>query len=186
MANPVHESHTLVEFYMEAVEHKFESEKAGRPIFKEIPFVRIVVPGDRNNITEGKATEYHKTRYPNAWRAFEAGQAQGITGTPLETWPQITRAHVKEAKYYEVHTVEQLASLADIHCQRLGMGWTELRQKAKDFLAIAEGTAQQTAQAAENERLRQEMENMKAQLAELSANAQKAKPGRPKQEPVEA
>lgn len=186
MANPVHESHTFVEFYLEPVEHKFDSEKEGRPVFKEIPYVRIVVPGDRNNVLEVKATQYHKNRYPNAWKAFEAGQTQGFSGTRLEEWPQITRAQVKEAKFYEVHTVEQLAALADIHCQRLGMGWTELRQKAKAYLDIAAGTANQTAQAAENERLRQEMENMKAQLAELSANAQKAKPGRPKQEPVEA
>jgi hypothetical protein len=186
MANPVHESHTFIEFFMEAVEYKFESEQAGRPIFKEIPFFRITVPGDRNNVTEGKVTEYHKKRYPKAWAAFQAGQAQGVTGTPLETWPQITRSQVKEAKYYEIHTVEQLSQLADIHCQRLGMGWTDLRQKAKDYIDLAAGTAHQTAQAAENERLRQEMEAMRAQIAEISANAEKNKPGRPKKETVEA
>jgi len=184
MANPVHESHTFVEFYMEAVEFKFESEREGRPIFKEIPFVRIVIPGDRNNIVEGKATDYHKNRYPKAWAAFQQGQKQGMSGTPLESWPQIQRAQVKEAKFYEIHTLEQLAELADTHCQRLGMGWTELRQKAKDYISISKGTASQTAQAAENERLRQEMENMKAQLADLSAEAKK--PGRPKKEIVEA
>lgn len=185
MANPVHESHTFVEFFMNPVEFKAESEKEGRPVFKEIPFVRIIIPGDRNNVLECKASEYYKGRYPKAWAAFQAGQKEGFIGTSLESWPQINRSQVKEAKYFEVHTVEQLAELSDVHCQRLGMGWSELRNKAKAYLNIAADTAKETAQAAENERLRTEMEAMRAQMQELMATAEK-KPGRPKKETVEA
>lgn len=187
MANPMHESHTFVEFFMNAVEFKAESEREGRPIFKEIPFVRIVIPGDRNNVLECKADEYYKKRYPKAWAAFQAGQKEGFTGTALETWPQITRSQVKEAKYFEVHTVEQLADLSDTHCQRLGMGWMELRNKAKSYLTLAAGTAAETAQAAENERLRQMIDELKAQMVAISDKAEDAKkPGRPKKETAEA
>ena len=184
MANPVHESNTFVEFFMNSVEFKAESEKEGRPIFREIPFVRIVIPGDRNNVLECKADDYYKNRYPKAWAAFQAGQKEGVTGTPLESWPQITRSQAKEAKFFEIHTVEQLADISDVNCQRLGMGWMELRNKAKTYLSIAAGTAQETAQAAENARLKSMIEDLQAQMAAISDKAQ-SKPGRKPKE-VEA
>jgi hypothetical protein len=170
---------------MNAVEFKAESEKEGRPVFKEIPFVRIIIPGDRNNVLECKATEHYMKQYPRAWAAFQAGQKESVVGTPLENWPQITRSQVKEAKYFEVHTVEQLAELNDVHCQRLGMGWSELRNKAKAYLNLASETAKETAQAAENSRLRDEIAALKDQFAQMASQAEK-KPGRPKKETVEA
>ncbi len=61
MSNP--QTGSFVEFYMESVELKSESEKAGRPIYKEIPFVRIQHPGDRLNVLEVKADAHYKQRY---------------------------------------------------------------------------------------------------------------------------
>ena len=113
----------------------------------------------------------------------QRGESGGHTGTPLEQWPQITRSQVKEAKYFECHTVEQMSNLSDAHCQKLGMGFQELRNKAKAYLAAAAGTADATAAAAENDRMRSELAEMKAQLAELS---EKRSPGRPKKETAEA
>lgn len=181
MENPA--DTTFATFYTESIEIPFESEKAGRPIFRDVPFVRIMIPGDANNIIERKANDNDKRRYPKAWAHYERGEAGGHTGMPLEQWPQITRSQVKEAKYFEVHTVEQMAKIADSHCQRLGMGFMELRNKARAFLQVANDTAMATAQAAEIERNRQEMAELRAQIAELS---DKRGPGRPKKETVEA
>lgn len=178
MSNP--QDSCFATFYTEAVQLGAESERAGRPIFKDVPFVRIVIPGDQNNIIDRKANDMDKERFPEAWARYQRGEATGHTGTPLEQWPAITRSQVKEAKYFEVHTVEQLASLADSHCQRLGMGFMELRTKAKAYLAAAEGNAHNEAQAAEMERLRQELADLKAQFGEA-----KRGPGRPRREAVD-
>lgn len=186
MANPVHESNTFINFFMEAVEIKAESEKAGRPVYKEIPHIRIQVPGDRNNITISKVTDYHKNRYPRAWAIFEAGQKEeAVSGTPLSNWPQITRSQAKEAEYYGVQTVEQLAEISDLNCQKLGMGFMTLRDKAKAYIQVANDSAAINAQAEETQRLRNELEAMKAQLAAVSESAIKPR-GRPKTETVEA
>lgn len=158
------ERNVFVAFYTEAIEFKFESEKAGRPIFKDIPHIRIVIPGDKNNIVERKATDDDKRKYPKAWEVFQRGEAEGMVGTPLEQWPQITRAQVKEAKYFECHTVEQMASLSETSCQKLGMGFAQLRTKAKAYLDAAAGTAQSTAQAAENDKLRNELSDLREQM----------------------
>lgn len=179
MSNPHLESHVFVTIYTDAVELKAESEKSGRPIFKDIPFIRITIPGDTNNIIERKLSEEDKRKYPLAWADYQRGEAQGFIGTPLEQWPQITRAQVKEAKYFECHTVEQLAGLSDSHCQKLGMGFMELREKAKVYLGIAASTAAATAQALENEKLRQEMAELRATISEISEK----KVGRPRKEP---
>lgn len=183
MSNPpLHESHVFVTIYTDAVELKLESEKAGRPIYTDIPFIRITIPGDTNNIIERKLTEQDKHKYPRAWAEYQRGETQGFTGTPLEQWPQITRAQVKESKYFECHTVEQLAGLTDSHCQKMGMGFRDLREKAKAYLGVAETTAAATAQALENERLRQEMAELRAMIAEGGEK----KVGRPRKETAES
>lgn len=174
MANP---SEPFATFYMDAIELKFESQKQGRPIFKDVPHIKIIIPGDGNNIIERVAKDHDKQRFPEAWKRFEAGEQAQQTGTPLEKWPQIQRSQVKEAKYFEVHTVEALAALADSHCQRMGMGFMELRNKAKAYLELAQNTAAATAQAAELEQTRREMADLRAQIAELSE-----KRGRPRKE----
>lgn len=183
MANPMQEHSVFVEFFLEAVEFKAESEKAGRPIFREIPFVRIHIPGDKNNVVVTKADEHYKQRYPQAWARFQNGQREVVEGMPLKDWPQVRSAQVKEAEYFGVRTVEQLASISDGNLQKMGMGWMELRRKAQTYLSAMSGT-DQLAQAEENHRLRQEMAALKDQFAALSQ--EKRGPGRPKREVAEA
>ena len=185
MSNPQQmsqERNLFVSFYKDAVELTFESEKQGRPIFKDMDFIRIIVPGDTNNVIERVADENDKLKFPSAWARYQASESEAMEGTPLEQWPQITRSLLKECKYFEVHTVEALANLSDAHLARLGMGFQDLRNKAKAWLAAAEGTSAQTAQAAENERLRSMIEDLRAQMKEMGAK----KAGRPPKEMAEA
>lgn len=181
MSNPQLESTLYVSFYMDALEFKAESEKAGRPVFRDVPFIKILVPGDTSNIIERKATKDDELKFPKAWARFKAQESESVEGMPLEQWPQVTRSLLKELKYFEVHTVEQLAGLSDGQIAKLGMGFTEYRNKAKAFLAAAAGTADATAQAAENERLRSQMADLQEQIAALS----KPKVGRPAKETAE-
>lgn len=168
MSNPQAESHLFVQFYTDAVELRAESEKQGRPIFKDMPFVRIIVPGDTNNIIERVADETDKQRFPNAWAKYQNSEAKANEGTPLEQWPQITRSLLKECKYFEIHTVEALSNISDAHVAKLGMGFGELRTKAKAWLEAAAGTAQITAQAAENAQLKQMLADLQAQINDIS------------------
>lgn len=181
MSNP--QNGTFAEFYMEAVEFKAESEREGRPVFREIPFIRLISVGDRNNILEVKATDHYKQRFPREWKAFESRQHGEMVGTPLAQWPQITKAQVKEAEFFNIKTVEQLAEVNDTALQKIGMGWMELRMKARNYLDAAKGAANQSAQAAENERLRQEIEALKASFSAMQED--RPSRGRPRKE-VEA
>lgn len=175
------ESNLFVTFFIEAVEVKAESEKQGRPVYRDVPFIKIVVPGDVNNIIERKASKEDELKFPKAWARFKAEEADVMEGTPLEQWPQMSRSLVKESKFFEIHTVEQLANLSDINVSRMGMGYMELRNKAKAYLVAAAGTAGETAQAAENQRLKDMIADLQRQMNDVS----KPKVGRPAKETVE-
>lgn len=181
MSNP---HGVFVEFYTEAVEHKFESEKEGRPVFKELPFVRIQTPGDRNNVLEVKATEYYQKRFPREWAAYKANSGESsVVGTVLSQWPQITKSQAKEAEFFGIKTVEQIAALSDSNLQRLGMGWMEIRRNAQAYLDAASGGAATSKLAAENERLRADFEALKAQVTGQAEESPKPR-GRPRKEAV--
>ena len=184
MSNP---QGSIAEFYMEAVEFKAESEQHGRPIFREIPFVRVQSPGDRNNVLEVKANEHYKQRFPRQWEAFQRGQHGEMVGTPLSQWPQVTKSQVLEAQYFGVKTVEDLADVVDTSIQKMGMGWMAIRKKARDYLAAASGNAPISALQAKHDQLLQEFEALKASLKNPDVEAaEPAKRGRPRKVEAEA
>ena len=181
------EGHGLhVEFYIEAVKQEFKSEQAGRPIYEDTEFVKILIPGDKNYCAERVATQADKDRFALEYARFKNGlkEEEQAIGTPLKHWPAMTRAMAKEFAAVNVHTVEQLASLSDTAKQAFGMGALEWSRKAQAMLDAAAGSAGAEKYAAENEALKQRIADMEKQFAELSAkvDGEKRGPGRPRKE----
>lgn len=171
MENP---TGVLVTFYTDAVGLKYESERQKRPIFKDVPFIRKMVPGDANNIVERAAKEQDMQQYPRQWAEYEAMNKSGeVIGTPLEKWPNVTRAQIKELKYVECHTVEQLAQMSDGNLMKMGAGFRPLRESALQWLDSLNVA-----------KVDEEKESLKKQVAELSATVAEIKrtPGRPKKD----
>ena len=80
-------------FYMRAVRNPARSEERGRPVFDEIAYVRVLVPGDRNSVVDRRVSDADRARWPDRWAAFEA-RRERPTGTPIEHWPYLTVAGV--------------------------------------------------------------------------------------------
>ena len=55
-----------------------ESDKAQRPIYKDTPYVEIMMPGDKHNIVVEPVWEQHKSRFPQHWALFQAGEAEQV------------------------------------------------------------------------------------------------------------
>ena len=89
------QSGVCVRFYSDAVEIKHESEKEGRTIFRDMPHIQKLIPGDGSVVIERVAKDHDIKMYPREWEAFKRQEVTGISGTPLEQWPQITRAQAK-------------------------------------------------------------------------------------------
>lgn len=161
-----------------------ESEAAGRPIFRDVEHVRILIPGDNRTEVFRIATEHDKERFEAQYTAFKKGLSgdDQISGTPLSQWTALTPAEVKGFDAIGIKTVEHLAAMSDHVKQRVGMGSEEYQAKAKAYLAAAADNAAVTQMAGENERLKADIADLRRQVAELAALAEaseKRGPGRP-------
>lgn len=164
-----------VEFYEDALEVPFESEQAGRPVYRQAEFVRIVIRGDLTNVIETTVSETHKRDFPQQYERFKKGLTAAVEGTPLNMWPPLTKSQVKDLNYFEIQSVEQLADVSDAVCAKIGMGAIELRGKARAWLLASQNAEVVVKQAAENDQLRNEIEMLKEQMGQLTA----PKRGRP-------
>jgi hypothetical protein len=162
------DSKLFVQFHMRAVKAGAKSEAAGRPIFEDIPYVRIHVPGDKTTVIEEPVNDVYKERFPAQWQRFEKGLIQSPEGTPVEQWPLITTGQAQEFKAMNVYTVEQLAGMSDSAAQKF-MGGYELRRKAEVFLKLAKDTGEAQRIAAENDELKSMLAALKEGQVRLMA-----------------
>lgn len=184
-----------VVFYMRSEIDNFKSEQEGRKIFYEVPYVRILTPGNQLSEIDTPAREDHKQRFPLHWAAFTNSQSQEtIVGTPVEEWPALSRAEAEGLKAIKFFTVEQIAGASDLQSQRLGMNASALRQKAQAFLAAAKDSAlpqKQAMELAEKDKQIQDLNNRLAVLTEqvskiLDNSGQKPKRKYTKKEKTDA
>lgn len=141
----------FVQFNLEPHHNQVRSAAEGRPIFEEREYIMIMVPGDKDSIVHRPATEMDKRRFEeryDKWKRKVGDQTQ--SGTPLKMVPWLNSSQVKEMEYFNVYTLEQLASLADNHAQKF-IGINALRQRAKDAIQAAKEAAPLQAIRAEIE-----------------------------------
>lgn len=141
--SPYQDTSCFAEFFMHARENRVLSLEKGRPIFEEILYVRIMIPGDKTSeiqrpVRMGQGPEHDNMKYAHQYAIFMQGQGadQALVGTPLKHWPPVTKSMVLELAHYEIRTVEQLSQVSDQILQKF-MGLGAMRQKAIDWLESA-------------------------------------------------
>ena len=110
------------------------SREAGRPIFAMVDYITIQVPGDKDSTVHRPVRPGDAERFPIQWSRYKNSQEQ-VVGTPLSSWPQISKAQVAELAYFNVKTIEQLASISDANAQKF-MGINTLRSQAQAYLKL--------------------------------------------------
>jgi len=130
----------FVKFYMGTRKNEEKSEEAGHPVFDDVPFIRIIVPGDKNTVIDTYVDEQYKRRFARLWQQFQANETQTQSGLPINEWPAITRSQAEELKFLNITTVEQLAELPDVYGGKI-MGFNDLKRKATTYLASAKDSA---------------------------------------------
>jgi len=161
-----------VEFFMKAIEDKHRSAQEGRPIFREVPLIKVITPGSRDAMAT-KATENYQRRFPKHWDRFQRQLEQVMEGTPLEQVPWLTVGVIAELKGVNCMTLEQLAGMSDQLASKM-MGMHGFRQKAKAFLDAASAAAPFTQMQAQLEERDVEIAVLKQQVAQLMTMAAKA------------
>jgi uncharacterized coiled-coil protein SlyX len=162
----------LVKFFLKPRKDETQSQAEGRPIFKDVEYVDIKIPGRRDAGACRPASDQDRKRFPDHYRAFKDRTDQEVTsGTPLVEWPQISRSQAEELAFFHVKTVEQLATMSDMQASKF-MGLYGIREKAKDWLKIA---TQQKPLIDMNQKIREqrfEIEELQKTVADLMAKVE--------------
>jgi hypothetical protein len=158
-------------FFVESVIDPGASEKAGRAIYQDMERVRIHVAGDALSVAVHPVNEAIKARFEEAYSKWKSKGRALVNGTPLAKWPLATPSFIKEMEFLNILSVDDLASVADVHLDRIadGRAW---RDRAAAWLKSAADGAAAARYAAENHRLREDLKALSARLAQL----EKAKP----------
>ena len=165
-------SHGLyAEFYPHAVQNKQKTLEAGRPIYEEMDYIRIMVPGDKSSVIErpirmGNTPMHDNHRFAREFALYKQGSEQQLVGTPLVEWPVISRSQCKELDFFNVKTVEQLADMPDTAVQNFA-GVGQLRELAKRFMVQAKEGAPLLQMQTELGVRDEQIANMQAQINEL-------------------
>jgi hypothetical protein len=133
----------LVKFFIDATQDPAASKKEGRPIYKEVEWIDIRVPGDKDNIVVRPARQKDRERFPRHYAAFKQRQEDGkqeLVGTPLSLWPGVTPSQLKEFEFFNIRTVEQLSNAPDNLGQKF-MGFNKLKQAAAAYIEATKSAA---------------------------------------------
>ncbi len=175
-------SHLSVEFFTEAVHNPRLSKEEGRAVFDTVEKIRIRMAGDKHSEfvapahspssvrdkETGLPLTYAQLHY-GPYEAFQRHEHFKGQGTPLSELAFIPAGRRKELEAANVYTAEALAGLDGTALQKLGMGSRSLKEQAQAWLDKANGSADAVRLAGENVELREKMEAMQKQIAELLA-----------------
>jgi hypothetical protein len=165
----------FVVFYMGVLKNEAKSIEAGRPIFDDVECLRIIVPGDRNNIVDRPATMQDKQRFAKQYAMFKEGHKEEdqITGTRLTEWPFLTRGQCEEFRYLGLRTVEQLAEVRDDICSKVP-GLTVLKRNAAMWLDKSKGAAESAKVAKQLDEQTKRIQHLEDVIRDQAARLEKA------------
>lgn len=176
------DSGLFVEFYwhepIDAWASQEQSQAQQRKVvvkLDKVPFVRIMVPGDKTSEFCTAVSEAHKRRFPRQWMAWQIdegliGGEGEIPGWKLSEWEEIEGDMLRELMHMRFQTVEQLAGASDKMIQGIGLGGVGLREKARVALRNKMGAETREAMEtrdAENAELRAQLRQLQETVATL-------------------
>lgn len=166
----------FVRFFEDILPDEEASKVKARPIFRDVTMVTIMVPGNRRTIITREARQEDMARFAKQFDHYKRGET-GIPGTPIKEWGMCARSFAEELKYQGFHTVEQLANAQEQAFQKLP-GLRELSDRAKAYLAAAEGVAPQAKLQAELTARDEQIEALKKSLEEQARAIAELKKGK--------
>lgn len=172
----------VVQFYRDSKRNVHKSNELGYPVEDGIDRVRVWQAGEKDNVIFD-VDNSHKARWPREWMAYQQGQEQATSGTPLDALFPGNPEIVATLKANNIRTVQQLATLPDTSASFKFAG--DFKNKAQQFLkglennrfpALEQKNAELESQV---KALMEQMQALTAVKAEESDDAPRRGPGRP-------
>jgi hypothetical protein len=111
------DEHLRIAFFSDAIQDEAASAEAGRPVYREVDWVRIQVPSDPTADMQSWEETFvmndrYKERFAQEYAEFKRQKAEPTSGTPLKMWPALNAAQVRELLDAGLKTVEELAEVS--------------------------------------------------------------------------
>jgi hypothetical protein len=180
-----------VRFERRAIEDRTVKSVDGRWPKRDVDFVLVTPPYSRDvfeqeapawfaqmqaEVNNNRLPEEWYDRYVKAYDKWKTGQEMPLDGEPIKGWGVLSPAQQSNLIAMNVLTVEDLAAVNDEGLRRIGMGASELRTKAKAWLAQMKDkgplTQKMAALESENIALKASNENLERRVKELSAQVE--------------
>lgn len=129
----------VVKFEYLPVKNHVKSDEAGRPVFEDVEYITIIVPGQRDTLVT-EVTDQYRQRFAKQYSNWKARVSDPMSGTPLSELPWMSVSQVAEFQALNVKTVEQLVGMSDAAAQKF-MGYATIKARAQRFLDAAQGAA---------------------------------------------
>lgn len=179
-----------VRFERKAKEDKKASLAAGHYVGKDVDFVYVTPPYSKDilifeveawlkqlnhDMSRGRLPQEWVQNYRKAYEAWKRGEELPPEGTPIKGWGVISPAQQETLIRMQILTVEDLAAVNDEGGKRIGMGWVDLKNKAKAWLAQLKDkgplTQEMAAIKAENRELHTQVNTLQGQVEALLSAA---------------
>ena len=167
-------------FYSRAVQNNALSRDEGRPVFVDRDYVKVIIPADKHATVDRPARDEDKQHWPREWAKYEAGQHEAVTGTPLAALSWLMPSQIKSLEAVDVLSVEHLAAVSDGNLKNLGMGGRDMRERAKNFLAVAKDQSHVTRLSDENQALKDQVALLQENLTALQQQVAAIQDEKPK------
>lgn len=125
-------------FEWRAVEDKPASREAGRAIYKNVEYCRVIQPQNKNFEFFGPATDQLKKQFAVAYQHFVNQGEKPSNGTPLETVPIFKPADIEGLKACNIKTLEAFAGINPYEVERDYPDFRDLHKQALAYLEAAE------------------------------------------------
>lgn len=136
------DSQQVVLFYTRSVFNAVKSQQAGSRQYENQNWVKMHPPGEKLNIIDRPVQDNDKIRFPHQWNSFLQNKTQVPEGTPIDLLFPNNPAVADNLKAFGVHTIQQCANLSANALETVGMGATEWKNMAVQYLQSAsDGTA---------------------------------------------
>lgn len=161
------------------------SARDGMARFRNQECVRLIIAADPLSSPTHPVTAEIKERFSEQYRRWkETGHGMQINGTPLKMWPLMTSVSVAEFNAAKLYSIEDVAAISDTNVNRIPEG-RQWREKALAWVKAAKDSAAITEYAEKNERLSEEVKDLKEQIAALAAQVESSRRARPRSEKSE-
>ena len=139
-----------VRFERVPVEDPVASRAAGHYVAKDVDYALITPPYSKDifkikvaqwlvnlkqDVQNDRLPQQWADQYIDAYKRWQNGQEIPLSGTPIKGWGVISPAQQETLIRMNILTVEDMAACNDEGINRIGMGASELRNKAKAWLA---------------------------------------------------